>query len=930
MEHAERTEPRTRLGRVIMQSTIKTTLNEGDILIQWTGGDLPESESRAPLSAEERMTYVQVTELLNDDLIVEMAPGAWSLGYDDVDKLSSEQFDLLHLPKPEPLGSAVYTKKGTSGRFKRLGLDLRSTEHGILNNAARRGPFLQIGETKFILPEKAVRDLEAQLLAGPDTAHYESEVAAQQAYHAKAKQLAKVAGATVEPWLEREDYEFPEAIGVSLNGDLDRGLEVSPSARGVYDPELQELLGKSQGRRGVVWKGTGRERRRVVLEPRQRAVLQELERRGRHIAPENVPAFLDTPEAFLPPDVDLSDFSERVKGLKIKVYDSRPYLHIRQGKLNWFPEVSIDVEPRDHPAAGDGDQMSKPPKIGDDEYIKKAKEALSKGQTYFRHGDGIVHFDPNALGPLTRLEEIAGEGGIKGIAGSKKYILDIFENIEALEYSVESEDTDEEPEEKKREILEFPIPETLQATLRPFQVTGYHWIRTLDQRKRGGLLADDMGLGKTLQVISFLAAMREEDRVSPSLAVLPKTLIQNWFDEIKRFCPDLKVAHYSGGHVPDASLFAGIDLVLTTYDTLRINQVDLARIDWNVVVCDEAQAIKNPTTGRTTAVKGLKSNMRIAMTGTPVENGLSELWSIMDWVQPGLLRSRLDFRAAHERPIIDATDEESRRGHVRSLQEKIIDHYLRRMKTEVLDGLPGKTIHRLEKPLSPTQLARYMTAVESARNAGRGAMLACLQELLRLSACPWTEDEAYGITGTPEEITLCPKLGAMLEKLDVIRDRQEKALIFVERLAVQGMLQNVLFHRYGIRADLINGRITSGRQAIVDRFNGLQGFQVMLLSPKVGGTGLNITSANHVFHYMRPWNPAIENQATDRVHRIGQVKDVHVYLPIATWPDGTSESVEQVLDELIKTKTALATDVIVPTARMSLDRDVMDQIFKTE
>lgn len=912
-----------------MSDKIRLDLNSGDITIDWQGSAPAEGGEPPAMGAAERHAWIVLQELVLDDKIAATSPTTWSMSYAEIDGLSPEFRDVLGLPAPEPLVAKVYTNTGEAGRFRRMALDLRSPAHGVLNQCERRGPFIRLSEGRYVLPEKAVRDLEAHLSAGPVSADYESEVAAQQVYHAEAKRLAKLAAASIEPWLEREQYEYPESIEVDLEGDAESGIRIHPRAKGVLDDEIQALIEKNQGNRSVVWRGEGRQRVRAILKPEQRRVLGELQERGRTIKPDDVPDFIDNPEAYLPPGVDLSEFSKRVKGLKIRVYDSRPYLHIRKGELSWFPEVKRDYQARDDDPGG-GTELAAPPDIDEAEFRKLAKEAMKAGKSFIRQGDTIIRIDPAAERALEEVEEIAGREPGGTLAGNRRYILDIFENINNLEFVLDSEEEQEEDEAKpRREILEFPLPQSLLATLRPFQVTGYNWLRTLDARKRGGLLADDMGLGKTLQVIGFLAALKENDAVSPSLAVLPKTLINNWFNEIRKFCPDLTVAQYTGGRIDDPAIFNRVDLVVTTYDTLRINQLDLARVDWQVVVCDEAQAIKNPTTGRTTAVKGMKSRMRVAMTGTPVENGLSELWSILDWVQPGLLRSRQEFRTTFERPIVEASDEETRRANVASLQEKIIDHYLRRMKTEVLDGLPRKHPPvRIECPLTPRQLDIYMQRVEAARSGGRGAMLGCLQELLRLCACPWSDEEAYGLRGTETEMAACAKLRAAIDKLAVIRDKGEKVLIFVERLAVQAMLQNVIENRFGIRVRIINGDITSGRQEIVDMFNASDGFQVLILSPRVGGTGLNITSANHVIHYMRPWNPAIENQATDRVYRIGQEKEVYVYLPIATWPGSGEKTVEEVLDELIKGKMELATDVIVPTARMSLDRDVMERIFK--
>lgn len=909
-----------------MSNQVRSSISSVDITVQWLGPPLSDGHALLDLPPEGRKAAVLLSELELDGTLSRLTDATWSLGFDQIDDLDDDSRDALHIPYDESIEVHVTTRRSQEDNARLMGLDMRHSEAGILSRYPRSGPFIVLGSDKYVLPTPEVRRLEQHLTAGLDLESAESRVAAQQIYQARTKELARIAGATVEPWLERESYHFPDSLGLEMDGDLEHGIKLSPTAKGAEHLGLDDKLRESEGSRSVIWKGQGRDRIRLILKPEQGKAIRKLVERGSQIAPEDVADFLDTPESFLPPEFDLSDFSDRVKGLKIRVYDSRPYLHVRRKQHKWFPELKVSLQP-----AGEGDQpQGRNPYLKPQEFAEKVREAKLKGKTSFVHDGAVIRFDQPTADSLEKIAPVIGDGSKEGIEGSRQYILDIFENIDALEYSIDSDGQDDAETELVRDIQEYDVPSSLKATLRPFQHVGYNWLRSLDSRGHSGLLADDMGLGKTIQVISHLAAMSELGRVSPSLVIVPKTLIENWTKEIDKFCPTLRVARYQGGVIEGDDVFATVDLVLTTYETLRRNQLDLAKVDWFVVICDEAQAIKNPTTGRTTAVKSLKSHTRIAMTGTPVENGLSELWSIMDWVQPGLLKSRLDFRQTFERPIVESTDEQYRSAHVRALQETILNHYMRRMKDEVLEGLTEKHIHREEAPLSPHQLARYEQLVQAARDGGRGAMLGCLQQLLQLCACPWDDTAAYAVTGSAAEVDECPKLGLVLGRLDQISQQGEKVLIFVERLATQAMLQQVIQRRFGVHVDLINGSITQGRQAIVDRFNSLDGFQVMILSPKVGGTGLNITSANHVIHYMRPWNPAIENQATDRVYRIGQERNVHVYLPIATWPDPSENSVEEVLDELIQGKMALATDVIVPTARMSLDREVMDHVFKLE
>jgi SNF2 family DNA or RNA helicase len=326
-----------------------------------------------------------------------------------------------------------------------------------------------------------------------------------------------------------------------------------------------------------------------------------------------------------------------------------------------------------------------------------------------------------------------------------------------------------------------------------------------------------------------------------------------------------------------------------------------------MVVCDEAQYAKNPTTQRTCAVKALKSKHRAALTGTPVENGLIEFWCIMDFVQPGLLGSWADFRKEYERPIVQGENEE-RENKIKYLIGRIKGYYLRRLKEQALE-LPSKNIDIRNTGLSDQQFEIYREIAKSARAGGRGAKLAAIQKLLMLSAHPVTVKARDSIRDY--ESAECPKLKVTISILSEIRDLNEKAIIFTDFKIIQRVLQENIRKAFGIWPDIINGEITGNRQIIIDIFSEKQGFNVIILGHQVAGVGLNITAANHVIHYTRPWNPAKENQATDRVHRIGQEKEVTVYYPVVT--DSRFVTVEQRLDELIRSKADLARDVLRPT-----------------
>jgi SNF2 family DNA or RNA helicase len=431
-----------------------------------------------------------------------------------------------------------------------------------------------------------------------------------------------------------------------------------------------------------------------------------------------------------------------------------------------------------------------------------------------------------------------------------------------------------------------------------------------------------MGLGKTVQVIAHMLRLKDSGTLGPHLVVVPKTLVENWGREIRKFSNNLLAVFVYDGVTrwPGKGDFAGIDVVLTTYDTLRRDQARLATVDWDMVVCDEAQYAKNPTAQRTSAVKALKSRHRSALTGTPVENGLIEFWCIMDFVQPGLLGSWADFRTNYERPII-AADAERRDELVNKLLGEIRGHYLRRLKSDILKDLPPKHYHFKPVALEERQYELYREIARRAKIGGRGAALGAIQQLLMLCAHPAAVGSAQVFAPFPEY--QFPKINETIGILEDIRSANEKVVIFTDFKEIQRQLQDAIRKKFGIWPDIINGEMTHNRQVVIDMFSEKPGFNVLILGHQVGGVGLNITAANHVIHYTRPWNPAKENQATDRTHRIGQTKPVNVYYLIVK--DERFTTVEVRLDELIRSKEDLARDVLRPSAEMKVQiEDFLD------
>ena len=471
----------------------------------------------------------------------------------------------------------------------------------------------------------------------------------------------------------------------------------------------------------------------------------------------------------------------------------------------------------------------------------------------------------------------------------------------------------------------------LLATLRPYQQAGLRWLHLLSTLGLGACLADDMGLGKTMQVLALTLALRRQPGPGgrrTSLIVAPASLLANWASEIERFAPSLRavVAHPSAlprGELQalDEHRLADVDLVITSYATLLRTPV-LLKIPWRVAVLDEAQAIKNPGARQTRAAKKLDAQARIALTGTPVENRLGDLWSIFDFLNPGLLGSGREFARFTKRL---AATPHNPYGPLRDLVRPYI---LRRLKTDrsVIADLPDKTEVKAFCTLTRTQAALYQRGVtelaaELARSDGltrKGIVLAFLMRFKQICNHPshWLGDGAWVEADSG-------KFARLREIVEVIAARQEKVLVFTQFREATEPLAAFLGSVFGCPGLVLHGgTAVKKRQPLVARFQEDDGVPFFVLSLKAGGTGLNLTAASHVIHFDRWWNPAVENQATDRAFRIGQTKNVLVHKFLCR---GT---VEEKIDTLIEAKQQLSRDLLEGGAEVLLTEMKDDELLK--
>ncbi|HTL48105.1 MAG TPA: DEAD/DEAH box helicase, partial [Verrucomicrobiae bacterium] len=462
--------------------------------------------------------------------------------------------------------------------------------------------------------------------------------------------------------------------------------------------------------------------------------------------------------------------------------------------------------------------------------------------------------------------------------------------------------------------LEFPrveIPEGFKGELRPYQHKGFSWLCFMREKNLGACLADDMGLGKTVQMITHF--LREKNPAAGRRTVLivcPMSIVRNWEKEIARFAPALGVAVHHGADRLTGAEFgkraSASDIVITTYGLVLRDQDLFSRLEWDLVVLDEAQNIKNDEARQTRAVKALRAKSRMALTGTPLENRLSELWSIMDFLNPGYLGLAAEFRTRFELPIENRRDAKK----ADTLKRLIGPFFLRRLKTDksIIQDLPEKMEMKVYCNLTREQATLYAAAVQEmfakAQNASgiqrKGIILAGLMKLKQVCNHPAQILRDKSALGERSG-----KLNRLRDMLEEVLAEGDKALVFTQFAEMGALLKPELEEKLRRRVLFLHGGSDAAeREEMIGLFQETQDYPIFILSTRAGGLGINLTAASHVFHYDRWWNPAVENQATDRAFRIGQTRNVQVHKFIAA---GT---LEEKIDDLLERKAALADKIM--------------------
>lgn len=652
---------------------------------------------------------------------------------------------------------------------------------------------------------------------------------------------------------------------------------------------------------------------------------------------------------------DISRYSPRIEGIGVEKPYSSPFIARKDVTGGWVPDnVVMGITFPDE----DG---KKETIILSTEQIEEVRQRIDRAET-----EGALDItipECSRAVPLLEAKQLladidsASADLIKGdfdpqkkprdVNDNRKPALILKEHINWLDYKEDRAQIFSPPDGWKPKL-----PRSLKqdVILKDHQVHGYRWLLYLwtqsPDRCRGALLADDMGLGKTLQILSFVADCLEKDSLlDPILVVAPVALLENWLEEIHKFFHNesLPVLSLYGNELGARRLSRneideqlrqekltrflipnwreGFSIVLTTYETLRDYEFSFAEQQWSIMVCDEAQKVKNPNALVTRAAKKQNVRFRIACTGTPVENTLTDLWCLFDFIQPGLLGALNDFGQNYRRPIEAETEEEIEA--CKKLKEIVEPQLLRRTKAEVARDLPRKFEESTcRREVSDFQRNLYARAVELFRDKqqvgdNRQGIFGLLQQLRLICSDPRPMGERVDMSLPLSEYQKrSPKMTWLIETLAGIKQKGEKVIIFVEVRELQRLLQHYIFQSFGLRPAIVNGdtpAVSIGKkgksryQQIKD-FQDHPGFHVIILSPLAVGFGLNIQAANHVIHYTRVWNPAKEDQATDRVYRIGQDKDVHVYCPIVTSPGFLT--FDEKLDNLLQWKRTLASNIL--------------------
>lgn len=922
-------------------------------------------------------------KMLEEQGAAEQIRNGFAVASDIAVALEAEVVELLELPARFP-GSFVTKTRGQTWKENFEVEIIPVTENGQEEPVySISGPFLELSSSESYLLTAAQFGAFRALQVHKNDASTPTET--KNLRLVGKLQEARAVGMKINlSHFEELKVQLPDKVGVSAIERQDGDIVLIPSFGGGENPlDVNNRLGNLPPGGDSASLRVGK---RIISldEKRLRAVNEIIE--NRHVSKDQVKTFLEAPGAFL--DASLVDLD---LGFSLRVQGGAEFKHAYFGEtdkshLSWF---------------GDEEDVLTPSRL---KSLIETNEDLERFRVQFAHanesGAQQLRFDGSLI-DISDKEQVEKSLGIikrgllneddidTGSASRKKpvdrVVIDIALNDEDVSFGLQ-----QSLSEVLRHGAEIDFGKYLRTPF-SYQEEGIRWMLGLCQNtlglgeeeagKHGALLADDMGLGKTFMSLvaikEYMALTKKhEEAERPVLVVAPLSLLENWKDEIDATYPDednpfdsivtlqanADLAKYrtEGGVETRQTLKEGIRyslkvgkehghsrldmprrIVLTSYQTLRDYQFSLSKIDWLIVILDEAQFTKNPNALVTRAAKALKSRFKLLMTGTPVENHLGDFWCLVDTARPGKLHSYQQFRKKYIKPITSAEDNNKPDVRVavgRQLRVDVGATMLRRVKEDQLEGLPSKTIYAGDRnslngavydgalacEMTPIQQNRYDAIIRTVqKEKGKGSVLSALSRLQDVSMHPQLLDGGLlPMPGTAEEakriIDESGKLKEVFALLDKIKTSEEKVIIFVINKRLQSFLKVACEKLYKLNVAVINGDTkvfptkTSvlTRKSLITQFESAPGFGVIIMSPVAAGTGLNVVAANNVIHLQRHWNPAKEMQATDRVYRIGQKRDVNVYLPILHHPEINSFDVN--LNRLINRKSNMKDAVVTP------------------
>lgn len=903
-------------------------------IVNYNGHDLHFQEWKA---TDDCIYYLPLATLVDNGYAYASKEGCL-LPYENIYLLDEDERILLGVPQPyDKAMRLVGTSMLNLSDFEYKVEFLTYVPDGELIVCERGGNILVKGRDKYLLNE-AQYALLNRVDAFNSTPEEDKTTDYNLRCFAEIKALAEQAGCQLDSYLENENVYAPERIKIEIGRD-DEGFTVEPAVNIEENDKFQTYFDKMRKVQAQypVQRENG-ERVRIVLNKEQKENLHYLkEQCGKHKTREEIQKMIEQPTEFFDPNsFDLSElYSDRV--IEIGVYKPKFYPFICPYKSCWIAGATVET-----PQNGTTKVT-----INSEEELEKLKREIQSAK---ENKKGIVEYNNTQLDiedamflaqtAEKQLKDPSQPAKVESENGNEaRNVLIIEENAEELGFAVK-----ERTIEKGDKYTLFTDPFLQEGfSLKDHQKEGVAWLQHLYKSKASGcLMADDMGLGKTLQILYFIDwHSRKYANHKPYLIVAPISLLENWKNEYERFFmqPLMKINMLTSKDVTrkfDKSIvdkMQKMDIILTNYESLRISQLNFCAVEFDVVALDEAQKIKSPGTLVTNAAKALKCNFKIAMTGTPVENSLLDLWCIMDFCVPGLLGNAKAFAAQYQNPLKKEDTDIVALGN--EVHDKLGVYFMRRLKKDAAKDLPDKIELKEKVLMPPVQKEAYASVVNDYTSGIQPNMLVTIMHLREVSEHPYLYDSTLLNHETDEIVDTSARLQATIKFLDEIKKKEEKVIIFVERKETQKMLQKLCLKRYGIITKIINGDTPSivkrnmpnkqSRQSSIDEFQAVDGFNVIIMSPVAAGMGLNVTAANHVIHYSRHWNPAKENQATDRAYRIGQTKDVFVYYPMAVRSD--IKSFDETLDDLLSRKTSLATSTIFPTERVEVKQEELGQML---